>query len=151
MLVLPVIVCQVAPCLQSRCRVGWDKEKCMLWYYVLVQKEACMSIFTLRVDEYYFLFRPCSERESECQRERERGEGRWMFCSHIWAHNYSMYCVYMYISCTPYQTIIREEGREKERERENVYDREREREEREGESFVYMFVLHVVCTVYTCT
>ena len=28
---------------------------------------------------------------------------------------------------------------------------EREREEREGESFVYMFVLHVVCTVYTCT
>ena len=52
----------------------------MLWYYVLVQKEACMSIFTLRVDEYYFLFRPCPERESECQRERERkrerGEGR---------------------------------------------------------------------------
>ena len=49
---------------------------------------------------------------------------------------YSMYCVYMYISCTPYQTIIREEGRERERkrerererERENVYDRERERE-----------------------
>ena len=66
----------------------------MLWYYVLVQKEACVSIFTLRVDEYYFLFRPCSERESACQRERvnvsererererecvterERGEGR---------------------------------------------------------------------------
>ena len=46
---------------------------------------------------------------------------------------YSMYCVYMYISCTPYQTIIREEGREREREREkereNVYDRERERGE----------------------
>ena len=53
---------QVVPCLQSRCRVGWDK-KCMLWYYVLVQKEACKSQFTLRVDEYYFLFRPCSVRE----------------------------------------------------------------------------------------
>ena len=70
----------------------------MLWYYVLVQKEACMSIFTLRVDEYYFLFRPCSERESACQRERERkrervrdrererGEGRCVFCLHICAH-----------------------------------------------------------------
>ena len=151
MLVLPLIVCQVAPCLQSRCRVGWDKEKCMLWYYVLVQNEACMSIFTLRVDEYYFLFRPCSERESECQRERERiGKMNVLF---TYLCPYSMYCVYMYISCTPYQTIIREEGREREgereRKRENVYDRERE--EREGESFVYMFVLHVVCTVYTCT
>ena len=30
-----------------------------------------------------------------------------------------------------------------------MYDRERE--EKEGESFVYMFVPHVVCTVYTCT
>ena len=26
-----------------------------------------------------------------------------------------------------------------------------EREEREGESFVYMFVPHIVCTVYRCT
>ena len=52
----------------------------MLWYYVLVQKEACMSIFTLRVDEYYFLFRPCSERErvnvSERKREREEREDK---------------------------------------------------------------------------
>ena len=49
MLVLPVIVCQVAPDLLSRCRVGWD-EKCML----LVQKEAFESIccFTFRVDYY---------------------------------------------------------------------------------------------------
>ena len=38
---------------------------------------------------------------------------------------YSMYCVYMYISCTPYQTIIREEGREREREREKERERER--------------------------
>ena len=34
----------------------------------------------------------------------------------------------------------REEGRERESDR-----------ERKGESFVYMFVPHIVCTVYTCT
>ena len=108
----------------------------MLWYYVLVQKEACMSIFTLRVDEYYFLFRPCSERESACQRERERkrervrdrererrGKMRVLF---TYLCPYSMYCVYMYISCTPYQTIIREEGREREGERERKREKERE-------------------------
>ena len=86
-----------------------------------------------------------SVRERECVTERERGEGRCVFCLHICAH---IVCIVytLYISCTPYQTIIREEGREREgererkRERENVYDREREREEREGESFVYMFV-----------
>ena len=49
-----------------------------------------------------------------------------MFCLHICAHNYSMYCVYMYIRCTPYQTIIREEGRERERERERKREREGE-------------------------
>ena len=97
----------------------------MLWYYVLVQKEACMSIFTLRVDEYYFLFRPCSKRESACQRERDRKRERVrdrerererrgkMSVLFTCLCPYSMYCVYMYISCTPYQTIIREEGRER--------------------------------------
>ena len=70
-------------------------------------------------------------------RDRERERRGKMSVLFTYLCPYSMYCVYMYISCTPYQTIIKEEGREREgererereRERENVYDRERERGE----------------------
>ena len=62
------------------------------------------------------------ERERECVTERERrGKMRVLF---TYLCPYSMYCVYMYISCTPYQTIIREEGRERGRERKKERERE---------------------------
>ena len=79
------------------------------------------------------VLRECSSaRESACQRERERVRDRErererrgkMSVLFTYLCPYSMYCVYMYISCTPYQTIIREEGREREREREKERERE---------------------------
>ena len=72
MLVLPVIVCQVAPYLLSRCRVGWDEEKCMLYYFVLVQKEACESQFVVLLLEWIIIWGLFIERE----RKRERVSAR---------------------------------------------------------------------------